>query len=45
MKHFKGVATIISVRKRNGDIVDFINSSIEHMAAFYVTKDKNGNAF
>ena len=29
----------------HGDIVDFINSSIEHMAAFYVTKDKNGNAF
>ena len=23
MRHFKGVATIISVRKRNGDVVDF----------------------
>ena len=29
----------------HGDIIDFINSSIEHMAAFYVTKDENGNAF
>ena len=29
----------------HGDIVDFINSSIEHMAAFYVTKDEAGNAF
>ena len=23
MRHFKGVATNISVRKRNGDVVDF----------------------
>ena len=29
----------------HGDIIDFINSSIEHMAAFYVTKDESGNAF
>ena len=29
----------------HGDIIDFINSSIEHMAAFYVTKDEAGNAF
>ena len=29
----------------HGDIIDFINSSIEHNAAFYVTKDTQGNAF
>ena len=28
-----------------GDIIEFINSSIEHNAAFYVTKDTQGNAF
>lgn len=28
-----------------GNIIDFINSSIEHMASFYVTKDVQGNAF
>ena len=28
-----------------GDIIEFINSSIEHNAAFYVTRDAEGHPF